>query len=257
MGSQVLPVGFKTPLVTGKFNLLGDTSLFLKLEDAGTYVIEEDEVSGARGRYRIEPFMVSRPRDYRSPPFQSPGKALELTQGFYKLTIQPDDSKGILSFVLRQTDTESGDFQTIPPPARKQSLLLPQVTLPQYRGQYTLRLNHRHNVTTGIIIRSLPMGLGDPLPVILNPGQSVPVYINIGQRSTLVIERDKDTLFLLTTDTARWPAIAVDTILPTGFYLFDLKKLRDRDNTLYFTDDSRQVNFGIDAWGAKDSVKAT
>ena len=223
VGSQVLPVGFKTPLVTGKFNLLGDTSLFLKLEDAGTYVIEEDEVSGARGRYRIEPFMVSRPRDYRSPPFQSPGKALELTQGFYKLTIQPDDSKGILSFVLRQTDTESGDFQTIPPPARKQSLLLPQVTLPQYRGQYTLRLNHRHNVTTGIIIRSLPMGLGDPLPVILNPGQSVPVYINIGQRSTLVIERDKDTLFLLTTDTARWPAIAVDTILPTGFYLFDLK----------------------------------
>ncbi len=221
--SQVLPVGLDTPLVTGKFNLLGDTSLFLKLEDAGSYVIEEDEASGARGRYRIEPFMVSRPRNYRSPPFQSPGKALELTQGFYKLTIQPDESKGILSFVLRQTDTESGDFQTISPPARKQSLLLPQVTLPQYRGQYTLRLNHRHNVTTGIIVRSLPMGLGDPLPVILNPGQSVPVYIDIGQRSTLVIERDKETPFLLTTDTARWPAIAVDTILPTGFYLFDLK----------------------------------
>ena len=220
VGSQVLPVGFKTPLVTGKFNLLGDTSLFLKLEDAGTYVIEEDEVSGARGRYRIEPFMVSRPRDYRSPPFQSPGKALELTQGFYKLTIQPDESKGILSFVLRQTDTESGDFQTIPPPARKQSLLLPQVTLPQYRGQYTLRLNHRHNVTTGIIIRSLPMALSKPLPVILNPGQSVPVYIDIGQRSTLVIERDKETPFLLT---AGERSLTADSILSPGSHKLSLK----------------------------------
>ena len=68
VGSQALRVGSKTPLVTGKFNLLGDTSLFLKLEDAGTYVIEEDEASGASGRYRIEPFMVRKPRNYRSPP---------------------------------------------------------------------------------------------------------------------------------------------------------------------------------------------
>ena len=97
--AQVLPVGLNTPLVTGKFNLLGDTNLFLKLEDAGTYVIEEDEASGARGRYRIEPFIVRPPRNYRSPPFESPGKSLELTQGFYKLTIR-DESKGILSFVF-------------------------------------------------------------------------------------------------------------------------------------------------------------
>ena len=220
VGSQVLPVGLDTPLVTGKFNLLGNTSLFLKLEDAGTYVVEEDEASGARGRYRIEPFMVSRPRNYRSPPFQSPGKAIELTQGFYKLTIRPDESKGTLSFVLRQTDTESGDFQTIPPPARKQSVLLPQVTLPQYRGQYTLRLNHRHNVTTGIIIRSLPMDLSEPLPVILNPGQSVPVFISVSQRSTLIIEGDKETPFLLT---AGERSLTTDSILSSGSHKLSLK----------------------------------
>ena len=190
--SQVLTVGSKTPLVTGKFNLLGGTSLFLKLEDAGTYVIEEDEVSGARGRYRIEPFMVTLPRNYRSPPFESPGKALELTRGFYKLTIRPDESKGILSFVLRQMDAELGDSQTIPTSARKQSLLLPKVTIPQHREQYTFRLNHRHNVTTGIIMRSLPMDLSEPLPVILNPGQSVPVSISVRQRATLVIQADKE-----------------------------------------------------------------
>ena len=221
--SQVLPVGLSTPLVTGKFNLLGDTSLFLKLEDAGTYVIEEDKASGVRGRYRIEPFMVRPPRNYRSPPFQSPGRALELTQGFYKLTIRPDESKGVLSFVLRQKDGAVGDFQTSPPAARKQSLLLPNVILPQRRESYTLRRNRRHNVATGIIIRSLPMDLSEPLPITLNPGQSVPVFTRIRQGATLVVERDKETPFLLTTDTTKWPAVAVDSILLTGLYQFNLK----------------------------------
>ena len=219
---QVLTVGLNTPLVTGKFNLLGDTSLFLKLKDAGTYVIEENEASGARGRYRMEPFMFKRPRNYRSPPFQSPGEALELIQGFYKLTIRPDGSKGILSFTLRQKAEAVDDLQT-DSSHRKQSLLLPKVNLPEHRERYTLELNRRRNVATGIIVRSLPMNLGDPLPVILNAGQSVVIYIDIGQRSTLVIDSDKETPFLLTTDTVRWPAVAADSILSPGLYLFNLE----------------------------------
>ena len=219
---QVLTVGLNTPLVTGKFNLLGSTSLFLKLEETGTYVIEENEASAARGRYRMEPFTVKRPRNYRSPPFQSPGKALELVQGFYKLTIRPDGSKGILSFILRQKDGAAGDLQ-MDSSRRKQSLSLPKVNLPERRERYTLELNRRHSVATGIIVRSLPMDLSEPLPVILNPGQSVVVSMDIGQRSTLVIDSDKETPFLLITDTVRWPAVAADAILPPGLYLFNLK----------------------------------
>ena len=216
---QVLTVGLNTPLVTGKFNFLGDTSLFLKLEDAGTYVIEEDEASGARGRYRIEPFMVRKPRNYRSPPFQVPGEALKLTQGFYKLTIRPDESKGILSFVLHQKDRSADDLQTASS-FRKQSLLLPKVTLPQRRGRHTVRLNYRHNVITGLIVRSLPMDLSEPLPVILNPGQSVPVSISVSQRSTLVIERDKESAFLLNAGERRLNA---DSILSPGSHKLSLK----------------------------------
>ena len=226
--SQILSVGLNTPLITGKFNLLGDTTLFVKLEDAGTYVIEEDETSGARGSYRIEPFMVSYPRDYQSPRFQLPGKALELTQGLYKLTIRADESKGILSFTLRQKDANVGNLQMSAAP-RKQGLLLPKVTLPQYRGQYTLRLNHRHNVATGIIIRPLPMDLSDPLPVILNPGQSVTVSISVSQRSTLVIERDKETSFLLT---AEERMLAPDSTLSPGSHWFNLKNA-GVDTTLF------------------------
>ncbi len=227
--SQIVHVGLNTPLVTGKFNLLSETSLFLKLEDAGTYVIEEDEASGARGRYRIEPFMVSYPRNYQSPPFQSPGTALTLTQGFYKLTIRPDELKGILSFILRQKDAEATDFQTLSLAARKQSLLLPEVTLPQYRGQYTLRLNHRHNVATGIIIRPLPMDLSEPLPIILNPGQSAPVSISVSQRSTLVIERDKETPILLT---AEGRTLSPNSILSPGSHRLNLENA-GTDTTLF------------------------
>ena len=217
---QVLTVGLNTPLITGKFNLLGDTSLFLKLEDTGTYMIEEDEASGARGRYRIEPFIVRPPRNYRSPPFQSPSKPLELTQGFYKLTIRPDESKGILSFKLYQKDAEIDNFQTMPPSDRKQSLLLPKVTLPQRRGRYTLQLNRRQNVATGIVIRSLPMDLSEPLPVILNSGQSVPVSISVRKRSTLVIQADKEVPFLLTAGERRLNA---DSILSPGSHKLRLK----------------------------------
>ena len=217
---QVLTVGLNIPLITGKFNLLGDTSLFLKLEEAGTYVIEEDEVSGARGRYQIEPFMVKRPRNYRSPPFQSSRKSFELIQGFYKLTIRPDESKGILSFRLYQKNAETDNVQTMPLSARKQSLLLPQVTLPQRHGRYTLQLNRQQNVATGIVIRSLPMDLSEPLPVILNPGQSVSVPISVSQRSTLVIERDKETAFLLNAGERR---LTADSILSPGSHKLNLK----------------------------------
>ncbi len=222
VGSQVLSVGLKTPLVTGTFNLLGDTSLFLKLEVAGTYVIEESSINreGARGRYRIEPFMVQKPRNYLPPPFEAPGKRFELTQGFYKLTIRPDGSKGILSFILRQKDAEADNFQTIPPAARKQSLLLPQVTLPQRHGRYTLQLNRRQNVATGIVIRSLPMDLSEPLPVILNSGQSVPVSIRVRKRSTLVIQADKEVPFLLTAGERKLNA---DSILSPGSHKLRLK----------------------------------
>ena len=227
--SQVLPVGLNAPLVTGKFNLLGDTSLFLKLEDAGTYMIEEDEASGARGRYRIEPFMVKRPRNYRSPPFQSPGKVLELTQGFYRLTIRPDESKGILSFILRQKTEAVGDLQTSSPP-RKQSLLLPKVNLPKHREPYTLQLNRRRNVATGIIIRSLPIDLSEPLPVVLNSGQSVPVSIRVQQRSTLVIHADKEVPFLLTAGERKLNA---DSILSPGLHKLNLENLGTE--TTFFT----------------------
>ena len=186
-------------------------------------MIEEDEASGARGRYRIEPFMVRKSQKLSISAISVAGKSLELTQGFYKLTIRPDKSKGILSFVLHQKDKSVDDLQT-DSSLRKHSLLMPKVNLPERRERYTLELNRRHSVATGIIVRSLPMDLSEPLPVILNPGQSVASLH--GHRAAVHPSYSiatKRTPFLLITDTVRWPAVAADAILPPGLYLFNLK----------------------------------
>ena len=80
------------------------------------------------------------------------------------------------------------------------------------------------------------MDLSDPLPVILNPGQSVPVFISVSQRSTLVIERDKETLFLLSVGERR---LTRDSALPTGSHRLNLKNSGTETTLFYFTDNSR------------------
>ena len=230
---QILPLGKGTPLVR-KINLLGENSVFLKVEDAGTYVIVEDGKSGGMGRYKIEPFMIRRPRDYRPPPFQLPGKDIELTKGFHTLTTLPD-SKGILSFVLRKKEEDRfdsliGDVSTV-----EQSVLWPKVNFDLFdsRGsyQYTLWLNKRHAVVSGLIVRPLPMDLSEPLPVTLKPGQAVPINIVVKKRSKLVIEKDKETTFLLkedgrtlsSTSEASGRSGSSGSLLSTGRYVLSLK----------------------------------
>ena len=235
--SQVFHVGRDIPLVR-KINLLGKNSVFLKVAEAGTYVIGEGEESGARGRYQIEPFMVSRPRNYQSPPFQPPFEDIELTTGFFTLTIQPD-SKGILSFALRlkvengQSKTgETGgvDFQTDEVFPVTQSVLWPNVSFPQRRERYTLWLNHRHDVASGLIIRPLPVDLSEPLPVTLNPGASAPINIVVRKKSKLVIERDRETPFLLTEGQA---TLSSNSLLSIGKYGLNLKNTGEK--TTLFT----------------------
>ena len=64
------------------------------------------------------------------------------------------------------------------------------------------------------------MDLSEPLPVILNPEQSVPVSISVRQRSALVIQADREASFLLTAGERRLNA---DSILSPGSHKLRLK----------------------------------
>jgi len=227
VASQVLKVGNKNPLVR-KINLLGENTVFLKVENEGTYVIWEDKNVGAKGRYKIEPFMVSKPRNYQSPPFQLPGRYVELIKGFYTLTMQPE-SKGILSFVLYKKGEDISDLIDDDVFSVEQSVLWPKVNFPRQRENYTVWLNKRHDVASGLIVRPLPLDLNEPLPVTLKSGETVPVHIIVKRESKLVIERDKETPFNLKEGRHN---LSSGSLLSTGEYVLKLQNTGE-ETTLF------------------------
>jgi len=193
----VANVGPEHPIVR-KVNILNTFSVYIYIEKGGTYRIDEDPDAGGSGTYQIKPFMVSKPRGYKDPPFQEAKTDFELLKGYYVLFVRPK-SKGILLFALykkegflttlsrsifsKQGINEHFKGESL---STRQTLIWPCVKLPfiPYRYQYyTLWLNKRPYVETGVIVRKLPMNLDTSLPVMLNPGQSVPIKIECDKRS--------------------------------------------------------------------------
>ena len=195
----VVNVGPEHPIVR-KVNILNTFSVYIYIEKRGTYRIDEDSNAGGSGTYQIKPFMVSKPRGYKDPPFQEAKTDFELLKGYYVLFVRPK-SKGILHFALykkegflttlsRSIFSKQGINEHFKGESllTRQTLIWPCVKLPfiPYRYQYyTLWLNKRPYVETGVIVRKLPMNLDTSLPVMLNPGQSVPIKIECDKRSYL------------------------------------------------------------------------
>jgi hypothetical protein len=84
-----------------KVNLLGTLEVFLFFPEEGTYVIDEAPESGAKGSYRLSPFVTFAPRNFIPPSYRDAGSDFEVTAGYYVLSIQPK-SLGILHFALHE-----------------------------------------------------------------------------------------------------------------------------------------------------------
>ena len=225
--------------VIRKVNLLGTIEVFLFIREEGTYVIEENPETGAVGMYQLKPFMISKPGIYQPPPFQDAGSDFELTSGYYILTINPK-SKGILHFALHKkanwlSRTAKSLFSKTPASLKRQpqqalrNLVWPQVELekpgkvPRY---YKLWLNQRADVESGIIVRQLPLNLQDPLPVPLEPGQSVILKMNHDEKTHLKITGGN---YQVKVDNAVWDGSAP---LAPGFHHLELQS-RDTKARLF------------------------
>ncbi len=216
--SRAIEVGFNQTYYR-KINLLGSITVFLRIVENGTYIIEESPDTRAKGEYKIEPVWSSKPKDYVSPPFTLPETPLELKKGFYTLTITPR-FKGILTFVLRKKGSPPS-FQPLDDKAKvnAQRILWPQVSI-MSDDDYTLTLSKRSDVVSGLIIRRLPLDLHDPLPVRLLPGEQVPLHIKVKEESTLIIGNDQDSAF----DISGYPQpIASGSLLSPGGYTLKLQ----------------------------------
>jgi len=99
--AEVVKISPKEVMIR-RVNLLGNLSVFLFIEEEGTYIIDEKSQSwGQKGSYQLKPFMITLPKGYQPPPFQDAGTDFELVPGYYVLTIRPK-SKGILHFALHK-----------------------------------------------------------------------------------------------------------------------------------------------------------
>ncbi|MCP5107920.1 MAG: hypothetical protein GY950_31315 [bacterium] len=232
--ADVIPISPKEPM-TRKVNLLGNIAVFLFIEEEGTYVIDENPKAGAVGKYQLKPFMLSKPRGYKDPPFQEAGTEFELTAGYYVLNIYPK-SKGILHFALHKKANflkraVKSIFSKAPlkenPQQAGRSLLWPEVKL-EYSKQtskyFTIWLNQRHAVESGIIVRKVPLDLAEALPVTLEPGKSVVFKVRHPKKTKLTISGGS---FQLKVNNVPWDG---KTPLAAGFHHLELlnndKKMR-------------------------------
>lgn len=159
-----------------RFNLLDSLTLFVKVSSTRKIAVVGE---GVQARYRFEPFVTSRPRDYKSPPWQPSGHVFELDQGLYVLNVEPE-TRGIL------------DLHLLPPGAKPDAKTTPVTAAARFfpmslekDGDYTLYLNQQPGVASGAIVRRLPIDLAQPLPVSQKPGETLTIPVAVPERGTL------------------------------------------------------------------------
>ncbi|MBV8201015.1 MAG: hypothetical protein JOZ15_10380, partial [Acidobacteria bacterium] len=191
-----------------RFNLLGRLELFLLVGEQGTYEV----VSAGGGRFRIEPFVTSRPADYKEPDFARSGSRWQLDRGLYVLTAMPLRRGGIVTLGVRP----AGKFANLlaeaaapgagRDPVRASARLAP--TELDSGREYTLYLNRQPGVEAGVALRPWPVDLAQPLPVTQRPGEPLALDVTVASAGTLRAEAEDGHLLETMVDGGPWQTAA-------------------------------------------------
>jgi hypothetical protein len=210
-----------------RFNLLDELTLFVKVSEASKISVVGQ---GVKARYRFEPFVTSRPRDYKTPPWQDSGHVFELDRGLYVLTVTPE-TRGILDLQLLPPgsmfskavslvtkiaqdvnqnaspadNTKSEVFSPVSPVARFAEARLGNAA-------YTVYLNRQPGVAAGIVLRQLPVNLADALPVTQRAGERLSIPVQVPEPGTLrAIAEDGSALEIALDNGKKGPVLEVGT----------------------------------------------
>ncbi|HBL25884.1 MAG TPA: hypothetical protein DD490_03510, partial [Acidobacteria bacterium] len=191
--SRAIPLG---GLLTWdrRFNLLGTTTLFLEVKSTGRYRVAVD---GVKARAQIEPFLLTRPNGYESPPFQESTSVWDLDAGFYVLTLEPQ-KKGIAHVRIGP----AGDVGLPEPPvaaAARGAVRFAPIHLDPANG-YTLYMNTQPGVVAGLVVRPWPVDLRRALPVALQPGEEVKIAFTASETGILRAEAENGARLPLAVD---------------------------------------------------------
>ncbi len=214
--TQTLEIGAKE-FWHRRVNLLDQTTLFVHAKDDGVYQLA---CQGVEAQYRFEPFATERPYGYKVPQFRPCGANWDLYAGYYELTITPF-KKGIADLLIRPMgllDTllnSVGWGKTIPVTPSRGATRFPRVLLNRDRT-YTLYLNRQPEVSAGVILRSLPMDLTDPLYVVQEPGEAISIPFKVKEPAALHAEAEDGSLLEISVDGGPWQtSIPIDTAAHT------------------------------------------
>jgi hypothetical protein len=155
-----------------KFNLIQPVSLFLHADQPTDFAVEG---AGADAEYRVEPFLISRPADYRGPPTKMSGGVWSVDKGYWVLTISPrENGKGILNLTLRPTKA-TGDPAEQP---RLAAPVFPSVGFEQDK-RYVMYLNATGEDYGGAAVQKLPIDLANGTTFQLAGGAELTVPFSI------------------------------------------------------------------------------
>ena len=203
-----VPVLDETRLWARRFNLLAPATLYLRVESPGDY---ELSAAGAAAEFRLEPLLLDLPPGYRPPPARRAPASWTLERGYHLLTLTPLEP-GIVEVALRRRGLLDplllavglGGGAPAETPVRA-AVGLGRVVL-EPRTSYELWLNEQPGVTTGGVLRELPLDLTDPLPLSLEPGETVELPFRAAQRGALAGADERGTPLELSLDGVRWAA---------------------------------------------------
>lgn len=183
-----------------RFNLLDELTLFVRVPHPTAIRVVGD---GVRARYRLEPFLTTRPADYRAPDWESSGHIFPVLGGLYVLTIAPE-TRGIL------------DLHLLPGFSGKREALTPVSAAARFAPvrldagtDYTLYINQQPGVAAGAIVRPLPIDLRESLPVAQLAGETLTIPVAVPEPGTLRARTEDGRVLELTLDNGKAGAALV------------------------------------------------
>jgi hypothetical protein len=190
---------------TRRANLLDTLTVFLKVTKTGTYEITS---KGTEAKFNIEPFFIYRPSMYKSPALRGSGSEWELDEGYYIFTAVPV-KKGILDVTIRPKGIADvlydmlGEERDIKANAMSADVRFPKLSLSR-EFSYTLYLNMRPEVKSGMVIRKLPVDISKSLPLALIPGETVTVPVSVSESGEIRVQAEDGSLLETSINSGPW-----------------------------------------------------
>lgn len=183
-----------------RFNLLDTASLYVKVEQAGSYVLQS---RGTAAQFRLEPlFIDAYPEGWQQPPMRSAPAEWQLDPGYYVLTLQPVEG-GIAEIEIA---AKGAPPVALEPP--RPSVQLGVVTLSAKLG-YNLYVSQQPGVESGMVVRELPLDLAAALPLALGAGEEVELVVRAAERSALRALTEEGGSLEVSIDGGEWAGQSV------------------------------------------------